>query len=75
MDWWETVRIATAVAVPLCAVAALFYGMMLHTLKPIREDLKDIREDLKELRRDVHSIDVRLAKVEQSIEHMRPAPG
>ena len=68
MDWLETVKMATAVAVPLCAVAVFFYGMMLHTLKPIREDLK-------ELRRDVHSVDVRLAKVEQSIEHLRPAPG
>lgn len=61
-------KVATAVAVPLCAVAALFYGMMVHSLKPIREDLKEIRTD-------VHSIDVRLARLEQSIEHTRPVPG
>ena len=57
MDWWETTKIASAVAVPLCAIAGLFYGMMVHTLKPMGEDLK-------ELRKDVHSIDVRLANLE-----------
>ena len=57
MDWLELVKFTGAVAVPIVAVAGLFYAMMRNEMRPIRDDLK-------ELRKDVHSIDVRLANLE-----------
>ena len=63
MSWLELAQFAGAVAVPLCAVAGLFYAMMRHDLKPIREGLENLRAD-------VHSIDVRLARVEEGIKHI-----
>ena len=55
--WTEFAQMSGAVAVPLVAVAALFYGMMRHELKPIHTDLKEIGKE-------VHSVDNRLAKLE-----------
>lgn len=66
MDWIELAKLAGAVAVPIVAVAGLFYAMMRHALAPLGEDLR-------ELRRDVHSIDVRLARLEGRYAAEQPA--
>ena len=63
MEILDIATFAGAVTVPLCAVVGLFYAMMRHELKPIRDDLKELRDD-------VHSIDVHLANLEG-----RLAPG
>ena len=61
MNWMEVAQLAGAVAVPLVAVAGLFYGMMSARLKPFEEDIKALRVD-------VHALDVRLARLEERLE-------
>ena len=60
-------ELAGAVSVPLIAVVALFYQMLRHTVKPITDELKDIA-------RDVHSLDTRLARVEETLRHVKTVP-
>ena len=74
MEYIDFAKMAGAFAIPLVAVAALFYQMMLHSLKPLRDDLNAlrgdlnaVRQDVHSLRQDVHSIDVRLARVEEAV--------
>lgn len=62
MEFIELAKLAGAVAVPVVAVAGLFYQMMTHALKPFRNDIA-------ELRKEVHQIDVRLARVEEAVKH------
>ena len=62
MEFIELAKLAGAVAVPVVAVAGLFYQMMAHALKPFRDDIA-------ELRKEVHQIDVRLAKVEEAVKN------
>ncbi len=62
MEFIELAKLAGAVAVPVVAVAGLFYQMMAHALKPFRHDIA-------ELRKEVHQIDVRLAKVEEAVKN------
>ena len=64
MEFVALAKLAGAVAVPVVAVAALFYQMMAHAMKPFRDDIA-------ELRKEVHQIDVRLAGVEEAVR--RPA--
>ncbi|MCY4237444.1 MAG: hypothetical protein OXC93_03690 [Rhodospirillaceae bacterium] len=60
MSWIEAANLAGAFAVPLVAVAALFYGMM-------RVSLGSLQEQVKALVENVHAIDVRLARLEERI--------
>ena len=60
MDFIELAKLAAAVAVPITVVAGLFYQMMTTSMKPFRDDIA-------ELRKEVHQIDVRLARVEESV--------
>ncbi len=64
MEFLELAKLAGAVAVPVVAVAALFYQMMTYAMRPFRDDIA-------ELRKEVHQIDVRLARVEEAVK--RPA--
>ncbi|MCY4219817.1 MAG: hypothetical protein OXE41_06780 [Gammaproteobacteria bacterium] len=69
MPWIEAVKLAGAFAVPLVAVAALFYGMMNVSIKHLRDELKSLADT-------VHSLDVRLARLEEripSIDWRQPA--
>ncbi len=67
MEYVDVAKMAGAFAIPLVAVTALFYQIMLYSLRPLREDLNAVRQDLHSLRQDVHSIDVRLARVEEAV--------
>ena len=69
MEYTEIAKMAGAFAVPLVAVAALFYQITLHSLRPLRDDLNALRDDLNAVRKDVHSIDVRLARVEEAVKN------
>ncbi len=60
MTWTEIAQLAGAFAVPLVAVAALFYGMMRASLGKLESDVGAIREN-------VHALDVRLARLEERI--------
>ena len=60
MEWVEVAKLAGAFAVPLVAVAALFYGMMSARLRPFEEDMKALRTE-------VHTLDVRLARLEERL--------
>ena len=65
MEWIEIAKlagaVAVAVAVPIVAIAGALYKMVDHMIRPMRDDIK-------ELRKDVHSIDVRLARVEATLQ-------
>ena len=67
MEYIDIAKLAGAFSIPLVAVAALFYQIMLHSLRPLRDDLNAVRQDVHSLRQDVHSIDVRLARVEEAV--------
>ena len=67
MEYIDIAKLAGAFTIPLVAVAALFYQIMLHSLRPLRDDLNAVRQDVHSLRQDVHSIDVRLARVEEAV--------
>ena len=67
MEYIDFAKLAGAFSIPLVAVAALFYQIMLHSLRPLRDDLNAVRQDVHSLRQDVHSIDVRLARVEEAV--------
>ena len=60
MLWIDSIKIAGAFAVPLVAVAALFWGMMQFSLNSLRDDVKAVAEK-------VHAIDIRLARLEERI--------
>ena len=62
MEFIELAKLAGAVAVPVVAVAGLFYQMMMHAIKPFHDDIA-------ELRKEVHQIDVRLARVEEAVKN------
>ena len=57
MNWLDLATFADAAAVPIVAVAVLFFGMMSNALEPINEELMALRGD-------VHAVDVRLARLE-----------
>ena len=67
MEYIDIAKLAGAFTIPLVAVAVLFYQIMLHSLRPLRDDLNAVRQDVHSLRQDVHSIDVRLARVEEAV--------
>jgi len=56
----DTAKLSGAIAVPLVAVAALFYGIMSASLAPIEQEVRALRGD-------VHALDVRLARLEERI--------
>ena len=58
MQWTDAAKLAAAFAVPMAAVAGMFYMMMNASLSPIAGDLR-------ELRGDVHALDVRMARLEE----------
>ena len=60
MEWIEVAKLAGAVAVPIVVIAGALYKMVDHMIGPMKDDVK-------ELRKDVHSIDVRLARVEERL--------
>lgn len=60
MSWKDAVKLAGAFAVPLVAVAALFYGIMSASLVPLEQEVRALRGD-------VHVLDVRLARLEERI--------
>jgi len=60
MPWLDAVRLSGAFAVPLVAVAALFYGMM-------SASLGNLNTEVRSLSQAVHALDVRLARLEERI--------
>ena len=60
MEWVEAFKLAGAFAVPLVAVATLFYGMMRVSLGKIENELSAIKDN-------VHALDVRMARLEERI--------
>jgi len=60
MPWLDAVRLSGAFAVPLVAVAGLFYGMM-------RASLGNLNTEVRSLGQAVHALDVRLARLEERI--------
>ena len=60
MSITDAVKLSGAFAVPLVAVAALFYGIMDKSLGPLKDNVRALRED-------VHELDVKMARVEEQI--------
>jgi len=60
MPWLEAVKLSGAFAVPLVAVAALFYGIM-------SANLGNLNTEVRSLSQAVHALDVRLARLEERI--------
>lgn len=67
MPWADAVKLAGAFAVPLVAVAALFWGIMRASLGDIENEMASLRNEVKVVAQNVHAIDVRLARLEERI--------
>jgi hypothetical protein len=68
----EAIKLAGAFAVPLVAVAALFYGIMDSSLQPVRDDVKTLRDVVYELRDDVQALEVTTARLDERLEERLP---
>lgn len=69
MEFIELAKLAGAVAVPVVAVAGLFYQMVMHAIKPFHDDIAELRKEVHQVRKEVHQIDVRLARVEEAVKN------
>ena len=71
MPWMDILKLSGAFAVPLAAVAGLFYGIMSAALTSelgkIENNINKIQDNVEALRSDVHALDVRLARLEERI--------
>jgi len=67
MPWIEAVKLSGAFAVPLVAVAGLFYGIMRASLGNLHTEVGNLHTEVRSLGEAVHALDVRLARLEERI--------
>jgi len=67
MSWTETLKLSGAFAVPLVAVAALFYGIMSASLGSVNAELVGINAEVRSLHQAVHALHLRPARLEARI--------
>ena len=74
-EWIKWAREAAPAVFLLATMAAIVQTIVHYNVHPMREQISELRGDVDALRGDVHSMDVRLARVEEAIEHLSRPPG